>query len=396
LHGKNNILDQRFAQTDLLELLDQFPAVAIVGPRQVGKTTMALQLARVLGKEVVYVDLENPRDAIKLNDPVLFFENNEDQCVILDEIQRDKRLFPILRSMIDKKRVPARFIVLGSASPDLIRDSSESLAGRIYYKELMPFNLLELPSNMDMNTHIIRGGFPDSLFAKSKKMSARWIESFVQTYIERDLPLLGLPISPTDSRRILRMLAYLHGELLNYASLSKSLGVSAPSVKKYIQFFEHAFLVDLLEPYTHNISKRLIKSPKLYLRDTGLANHFLGIESYNDLFAHPSVGNVWEGYVFQQIKSILPDNAHMNYYRTSHGAEIDLVISLPKNVTLGVEIKFSSSPKLKRGTYEAFDDLKLKHLYVIIPTEDSYQLSTKVTVMGLKAFMEFFVLKHGQ
>jgi predicted AAA+ superfamily ATPase len=396
LHGKKIKMDSRFAQADLLELLDQFPAVAIVGPRQVGKTTLALQLAQILGKESVYVDLENPRDAVKLSDPVLFFENNEDKCVILDEIQRDKRLFPILRSMIDKKRVPARFIVLGSASPDLIRDSSESLAGRIYYKELMPFNLLEIPADSDMNTLIIRGGFPDSLFAKSQKMSSRWIESFVQTYIERDLPLLGLPISPTDSRRILRMLAYLHGEQLNYASLSKSLGVSAPSVKKYVQFFQHAFLVDLLEPYTNNISKRLVKSPKLYIRDSGLANHFLGIETYNDLFAHPSVGNVWEGFVIQQIKSILPDNAQMAYYRTSHGAEIDVVISLPKNVTIGLEIKFSSTPKLTRGTYEAFDDLKLKHLYVIIPTEDSYQLKPKITVMGLKAFMEFFQSKFGQ
>jgi len=395
LHDKFLEMDTRFAQADLLELLDQFPAVAIVGPRQVGKTTLAKHLAQVIGKDSVYIDLENPRDAIKLSDPVLFFENNEDKCVILDEIQRDQRLFPILRSMIDKKRVPARFILLGSASPDLIRDSSESLAGRIFNKELMPFNLLEIPADIDMNTLLIRGGFPESLFAKSNKMSSRWIESFVQTYIERDLPMLGLPISPADSRRILRMLAYLHGEQINYASLSKSLGVSAPSVKKYVQFFQHAFLVDLLEPYTQNISKRLVKAPKLYIKDSGLVNHFLGIDSYDDLFAHPNVGNVWEGFVIQQIKSILPFNTTLSYYRTSHGAEIDLIISLPKNVTIGVEIKFSSSPKLTRGTYEAMDDLKLKHLYVIIPTNDSYQLKSHITVMGIKMFMDDFIMKHG-
>jgi len=377
----------RLVLDELVELLSEFPALAIVGPRQVGKTTLVKLLQKHIDAEIIYIDLENPRHEIKLNDPVLFFENNEDKCIVLDEIQRRKDLFPILRAMIDQNRKPARFILLGSASPELIRDSSESLAGRIFYKELHPFHLLELPEGSDEKL-LLRGGFPNSFLAKSDKMSELWREGFIQTYVEKDLPLLGLPVLPSESRKLLRMLAHLHGQVLNYTTLSKSLGVSSPTVKKYIQFLEHAFLIELLEPYSGNSTKRIVKSPKIYLRDTGILNYLLGISNYNDLLSNPNAGNVWEGFVLQQIKTILPYNASICFYRTNHGAELDLVITFPNQKKIGVEIKLSASPSLSRGNYEALKDLGITHLYVIIPTHDTYLLKENVQVMGLKHFIE--------
>jgi predicted AAA+ superfamily ATPase len=379
---------KRFIENDLAELLTEFPAVAIVGPRQVGKTTLVKSLEKQIAKEVIYIDLENPRHEIQLTDPILFFENNEDKCVVLDEIQRRKDLFPILRSMIDQNRIPSRFVLLGSASPELIRDSSESLAGRIFYKELTPLHLIEFESDDERDKRLlIRGGFPNSLLAKSDKMSGLWRESFIQTYIEKDLPLLGLPLSPSESRRLLRMVSHIHGHVINFSSLSKSLGVSSPSVKKYIHYLEHAFLIELLEPYSGNSAKRIVKSPKIYIRDSGIVNYLVGINNFNDFLSHPSAGNIWEGFVLQQIKSILPYNVSSCFYRTSHGAEIDLILSFPNQKHIGVEIKLSSSPSLSKGNYEAMSDLGLTHLYVIIPTNDTYSLKENVHVINLRGFI---------
>jgi uncharacterized protein len=384
----------RFIENELLDLLGEFPAVAIVGPRQVGKTTLVKSIEGKIAKKVVYIDLENPRHEIKLTDPVLFFENNEDNCVVLDEIQRRKDLFPILRAMIDQHRMPARFILLGSASPDLIRDSSESLAGRVFYKELTPFHIAELNMKGEQeNDLLLRGGFPNSLLAKSDKMSGLWRESFIQTYVEKDLPLLGLPISPSESRRLLRMIAHLHGQVINYSMLSKSLGVSSPSVKKYMHFLEHAFLIELLESYSGNSAKRLIKSPKIYIRDSGMVNYLLGITTYNDFLSHPNAGGIWEGYVIQQIKAVLPYNVNMSYYRTGHGAELDLVLTLSNQKQIGVEIKLSSSPSLSRGNYEVMNDLQLEQLYVIIPSSDEYLLKENIQVLGLRSFINKIVAK---
>jgi predicted AAA+ superfamily ATPase len=377
----------RYVIQELVELLSEFPAVAIVGPRQVGKTTLVKAIEKQISTEVIYIDLENPRHEVKLTDPVLFFENNEDKCIVLDEIQRRKDLFPILRAMIDQNRKPARFILLGSASPELIRDSSESLAGRIFYKELTPFHLLELGEGVQEKL-LLRGGFPNSFLAKSDKMSELWREGFIQSYVEKDLPLMGLPIAPTESRKLLRMLAHLHGQVLNYTSLSKSLGVSSPTVKKYIQFLEHAFLIELLEPYTENTAKRIIKSPKIYLRDAGIVNYLLGTTDYNDLLSNPYAGNIWEGFVIQQIKAILPYNVSICYYRTNHGAELDLILTFPSQKKIGVEIKFSSTPSLSRGNYEVMKDLNLKQLYVITPTNDTFLLKENVQVVGLKYFIK--------
>jgi predicted AAA+ superfamily ATPase len=383
----------RFVTQDLLELLQEFPAVAIVGPRQVGKTTLAKLLAAQVQKEMVYIDLENPRDELKLQDPVLFFEANEDKCVVIDEIQRKKELFPILRSMIDKNRKSARFILLGSASPELIRDSSESLAGRIYYKELTPFHLIEVSESQDINQLFLRGGFPNSLLAASDKASFRWRESFIQTYVERDLPLLGLPMQPAESRRVLRMLANLNGQLLNYASLAKSLGVSSPTVKRYVQFLQQAFLIELLEPFSGNSTKRITKSPKIYIRDTGIANYMLGNVTYNDLLAHPKVGDIWEAFVLQQLFAVLPSSVDRCFYRTTNGAEIDLVLTFPSNEKIGIEMKWSSTPKVTAGTYEAMNDLNLNKLYVVSPTTDAFLLHQHIEVLGVKALVGILLEK---
>lgn len=378
----------RLIESDLVELLTEFPSVAIVGARQVGKTTLVKSIGKQLDIKTIYIDLENPKDENKLSDPVLFFEHNEDKCVVLDEIQRRKDLFPILRSMIDKNRRPARFILLGSASPELIRDSSESLAGRIFYEELTPFHLTEVQPIIDVQKLLLRGGFPNSLLASSDKMSMLWREGFIQTYIEKDLPLLGLPLSPVDSRRLLRMIAHLHGQLVNYVSLSKSLGVSSPSVKKYLQFLQHAFIIDLLEPFSSNTAKRLVKSSKIYLRDTGILNYLLGIKDYNDFLANPGAGAIWEGFVIQQIKALLPIDTDVSFYRTSNGAEIDLIISFSNQKRIGIEVKLSTAPTLTKGNYEAVSDLNLETLFVVIPVEENYFLKQNVQVIGLKMLLE--------
>lgn len=377
----------RFVIKELLELLSEFPAIAIIGPRQVGKTTLVKAIQKAIDLELVYIDLENPKHEIKLSDPVLFFENNEDKCIVLDEIQRRKDLFPLLRAMIDQNRKPARFILLGSASTDLIRDSSESLAGRIFYKELCPFHLLELPEHAEQKL-MLRGGYPNAFLAKSDKMSELWREGFIQTYVERDLPLLGLPLAPGESRRLLRMLSHLHGQILNYSMLSKALGLSSPTVKKYIMFLEQAFLLYLLEPYSGNTGKRIIKSPKLYIRDSGMLNTLMGIRTYNDLLSNPAAGAIWEGFVLMQIKTVLPYNTDICFYRTNHGAELDVVLTFPQGLRIGVEIKFSSSPTLSRGNFEAMRDLDIKQFYVIAPVDDSFMLKENVHVMGITRFVK--------
>lgn len=371
----------------VIELLSEFPAVAITGPRQAGKTTLIKSISKILPVNCLYIDLENPRDEIKLSDPVLFFENNQDKCIIIDEVQRRKDLFPILRAMIDQDRRPARFLLSGSASPDLIRDSSESLAGRIFYIELSPFHSSELPES-SQKVQLLRGGFPNAFLAVSDRMSALWREGFLQTYVEKDLPLLGLPLSPAESRRLLRMLAHLNGQLLNYSAIANALGLSSPSVKKYIHFLEHAYLIRLLEPCSGNGAKRLIKSPKIYLRDSGLLNTLLGISSFNDLLGHPSAGSIWEGYVLEQIRSILPYNSSLCFYRSSHGAELDIIITLPKGNKLAAEVKFSSAPSLSRGNFEAMKELDTSLLHVIVPSGEEYWLKQNVQVLGLSLFIQ--------
>jgi predicted AAA+ superfamily ATPase len=374
---------ERYIFKELLEIIEEFPVVGIVGPRQVGKTTLAKLLSKQIKKETVLLDLENPRDLSKLTDPLLFFENNTTKCIIIDEVQIKKELFPIIRAVVDQQRESGRFILLGSASPELIRDSSESLAGRIYYKELTPFHFEEIESLVTYKKHWLFGGYPEALLTDSQPKSKRWRRSFIQTYIERDLPMLGLPSKTTDIQRLFRMISHIHGQQLNYNTLSKSLGLSSPTIKKQVEFLEHAYIVRLLEPYYFNTSKRLVKSPKIYIRDSGLLHSLLEIDDYDYLFGHPMIGHSWEGYVIEQIAAVLPEDYTLNYYRTQQGAELDLVVCKNLRPIVGIEIKLSSSPKFSYGNEISLQDLGLEKCFIVVPETESYFLKNNVEVVSL-------------
>jgi len=374
----------------MLEILGFFPVVAIVGPRQVGKTTLAKDLLSRMGRDAVYLDLENPEDTAKLTDPVLFFKANVDRCVVLDEIQRMPQLFPVLRSMVDMQRQPARFLLLGSATPDLIRDSSESLAGRIIYKELTPFNLTEVANGIleDMQRHWFRGGFPDAYLAPSDRMSVRWQTGFIQTYIERDLPMLGLDIDRNVIRKLWTMVAHIHGNVLNMSNLGRSLGITSVTVKKYLAFLEGAFLIRQLQPWSVNLGKRLVKAPKIYVRDAGALHRLLGIGAVDALQMHPALGASWEGYAIEQIIQLLPDDMEAFYYRTHEGAECDLVLVRGGKPIVGIEVKHTSAPKLAKGMLQSFADLGTTSNFIITPDTDDYLLSEQVRVCKLADFLK--------
>ena len=369
------------------KLLNYFPVVGILGARQVGKTTLVKELIPELTKQVSFIDLESTSDLIKLTDPELFFKNNEDKCIIIDEIQRRKDLFPLLRSVVDNKIEPARFIILGSASPELIRDSSESLAGRIAYVDLFPFNIDELDYS-DMIKHWVRGGFPLSFLAPNEFLSNEWRNNFIRTYIEKDLPLLGLSISFPVFWKFINMLAHINSQTINYSNLSKSLEVSIPTISRYIDFLEQALLIKKIKPWSKNIKKRLVKTPKLYFTDTGLLHSLIGIDSFNSLEMNIYLGNSWETYVVNQIYSILKKEYQLYFYRTHNGAEIDLIIEKSGTVFIAIEIKYTNAPKLSKGNLISFEDVGAKEKIIITPSSDYYEIQKGIYVMSLQDFIQ--------
>ncbi len=364
----------RTAEKDILRLLNYFPAVGIVGPRQVGKTSLAQHIAAQWTRPTLYLDLENPRDLNKLNDPLLFLEPLQEQTVILDEIQRVPNLFPILRGLIDQHRVPNRFILLGSASPDLIRDTSESLAGRIAYYELQPLSYKETAGFSNYQNLWLRGGFPGSLLANDERISSEWRDNFIQTYLERDLPQLGLNANPLLTRRLWTMLAHWNGNLLNLESIGNSLGVTSPTIRRYIDFFEASYLIRRLQPWFTNISKRLVKTPKIYIRDTGILHTLLAIGSFEQLQGHPALGASWEGFIIQEIATMLPPRHELYFYRTQDGTEADLVIVKAGIPDILIEIKHSSAPPITKSLRTAAIDLKTRRNVIVSPVLDSYPL----------------------
>lgn len=380
----------RIAEAEILKLISYFPAVAVVGPRQVGKTSLVKAIRSQLDKPSVYLDLENPGDLAKLNNPSLFLDTLSGQTVILDEVQKAPELFPELRGIIDRDRKPGRFILLGSASPDLIRDASESLAGRIAYHELKPFYWDEIHSLTDHRTHWFRGGFPPSLLAPNDELAGLWRRNFIKTYLERDLPLLGLNADPILTGRLWQMVAHLSGNLLNMEALSGSLGIHGTTVRKYLDFFESAYLVRRLQPFFTNLKKRLVKTPKIYIRDTGILHQLLGIPSLFELAGHPMLGASWETYVIEQIAAILPDWAELYFYRTHQGTEADLVITKGGEPEILVEIKYSSTPILSRGSHIAREDLKTQKHFVICPIESGFPLSEDVNAIGINELSNLF------
>lgn len=373
----------RYISDTLRTSLSYFPAVAVLGPRQVGKTTLVKTLLGNYAKEVVYLDLEYVADQRRLQQPDLFFQANQDKVVVLNEIQRMPELFPLLRSLIDQYRIPGRFILLGSASPELLKNTSESLAGRIVYLELSPLHLLEVSPAYHYRDHWLRGGFPDALQAPDQLLWQLWMDSFIQTYIQRDLPDLGLSASPIAIRNLLTMLAGIQGGQLNYSDLARSLDLSVATAQHYIHFLENAYLIRRLPPYFVNIGKRLVKAPKVFIRDSGLVHRLADLNDYNALAGSLLLGGSWEGYVVQQIVSRLSMDVTPYYYRTQNGAEIDLVLVKGGKPIVAIEIRYSNDPSLTRGNTQAITDLNAEQTLVVTPEADGYWLRKDVRVCSI-------------
>lgn len=376
----------RIIENELLELLSFFPAVGIIGPRQSGKTTLSGMLMEKNSKKSIYLDLESPTDRNKLTVPEYFFEDNKDNCVVLDEIQRMPELFPLIRSVTDKHRVPGRFVILGSANPAIMKDSSESLAGRIAYKELSPFNIMEAGFE-NLKKHWLHGGFPDAFSQKNSDRAKIWLENFITTYIERDLPVIGLDASPVTLGNFWRMLAHSHGNIFNASNFARSLGVSSPTVTRYLHFLEGAFLVNTLMPFYYNTRKRLVKSPKVYIRDSGMLHCLTNSLDPSVLPVHIIVGSSWEGYVVEQVKQILGKNLGMFYYRTHQGTECDLVLTEGINPLASIEIKYSSSPVMTKSFTLAINDLGTKNNFIVTPDCDDYTIRDNIKVCSLQTFL---------
>ena len=368
----------RNIQKSIENAIKVFPVVGILGSRQVGKTTLAKEIQKKFDSSV-YIDLELPSDFNKLENSEYFLQSAADKLVIIDEIQRKPELFPLLRALVDQNRKPGRFIILGSSSPDLIRSASDSLAGRINYFELTPFLFDEIkPSEVSFNSHWLKGGYPLSILAENKELSFEWRFEFIRTFLEKDIPNLGLKISPVQLRRFWTMLAHSHGSIWNASKISASLGVTAPTVKNYLDILEDTFIIRQLTPFFPNVKKRVVKSPKIYLRDSGLLHCLLNIKAEEDLLGNPVAGHSWEGYVIEEIINKFPKNVNANYYRTGAGAEIDLVISDSDKPLICCEIKFSLSPLINKSLRNALDDLKCNKNFIIYPGEDTFQLDKNV------------------
>ncbi|MEO0733256.1 MAG: ATP-binding protein [Bacteroidota bacterium] len=376
---------KRQLETEVIELSQQFPAVVIIGPRQVGKTSLTLAIRNQVEELSHYLDLERPEDLAAVRNLEEYAEANLDSLIILDEIQRKPELFPELRSVIDRHRRPGRFLLLGSASLDLIRDASESLAGRIAIVELSGLLYPEVREVNDVKTHWVSGGFPESLLASDDRSSMRWRRFFLQTYFERDLLLLRAEVSPVIMRRLFTMVAHANGQVVNYSALSRSLGLDARTLKRYLDYLEQTFLIRRLPPYFANVGKRLVKNPKVLVRDSGVLHALLLIDDHNALLSHPAVGGSWESYVIEQIISSLPEGYEAFFYRTHNGAEIDLVITLAGLPFRAVEVKRAINPKLSRGFYTAQADLGDIPAFVVAPIVGApLVLKEGVTLLGVQ------------
>ncbi|MDQ6960073.1 MAG: ATP-binding protein [Mariprofundaceae bacterium] len=373
----------RIITAEIVKRLQSNPAVALLGARQAGKSTIAEVIIRQF-PDAIYLDLERPADMNKLMDAEAFFQQFEDRMICLDEIQRMPDLFAVLRGVIDRRKRDGQFLLLGSASRELIRQSSESLAGRLSYVEITPFTRMET-AEFDIGLHWLRGGYPRSLLAADQDISFQWREDYIRTFLERDIPQLGFRIPANTLGRFWRMLAHSHGQVLNALKLADSMGVSAHTIRKYIDLLEQTFVVRALSPWTGNTKKRLIKSPKVYIRDSGLLHALLDIETMQALFAHPVYGASFEGFVIENLLTRLP-RWQASFYRTSNGAEIDLVLEKGMR-TVAVEIKASTSPKLSRGNWSALEALQPDRSYVVAPVDEPYPLAENIMVTPLDSLL---------
>ncbi len=360
--------------------------VALVGPRQSGKTTLARALAGAAAgaRDKNYFDLEDPRSVSRLEEPMTALENLRG-LVIIDEVQLRPDLFPVLRVLADRKPLPARFLVLGSASPPLLRQASESLTGRIEIMEIGGFLLAETGAR-EINRHWQRGGYPLSYLARGNAASAVWRAQFVRSFLERDLPQLGVNIPAAALRRFWTMLAHYHGQIWNAADPARSLGVAESTVRRYLDLLTGVYMVRQLQPWHENLGKRQVKAPKIYIRDSGLLHHLLGITTPNDLDAHPKAGASWEGYALEEtLAAVQPDEAY--FWSTYQGAELDLLM-FKNGRRLGVEFKRADAPRMTPSMRVALEDLRLDHLTVLYPGAQQYALGERVIVMPLAAVAE--------
>jgi len=374
----------RLLLPQLIEELQHSPAVALLGPRQVGKTTLALEVAKAIPG--IYLDLESERDRTKLAQPELYLSDHLDKLVILDEVHRAPGLFPVLRGLIDQARQRGKragqYLLLGSASLDLLQQSGETLAGRIAYLELGPLSILETGADQ-ADVLWLRGGFPDSFTAPSDARSLRWRQNFIRTYLERDIPQFGPRIAAETLRRFWTMLAHHQSGLLNVAQLARNIGVDAKTAQSYIDLLCALLLVRRLPPWHANIGKRLVKSPKVYVRDSGLVHALLDIETKETLLSHPVVGASWEGFVIENLLSCAPASVQGFFYRTSGGAEVDLLLAWPGGELWAIEIKRSLSPKVERGFHAACDDLRPARKLVVYPGSESFPLGHDIQAVPL-------------
>ncbi len=375
---------ERGIAADLSELLDSMPAVALIGPRQVGKTTLALTIGE--RRPSIYLDLESDADRARLAEPELYLTEHQDRLVILDEVHRLPGLFENLRGLIDRGRRSGqkvgRFLLLGSASIDLLKQSGETLAGRIAYLEMHPIDGLEIPAG-DISSLWVRGGFPDSFLATSDRASQRWRQDFIRTYLERDIPLLGPRIPAETLRRLWTMLAHHQSSLLNAAEFARALGVDGKTVASYLDLLVDLLLVRRLEPWHANVGKRLVKSPRIYVRDSGITHTLLGLGSQEDVLGHPVAGASWESFVIETLIAAAPLGTQSHFYRTAAGAEIDLLLTLPGRRPWALEIKRSLTPKVERGFHEACEDLNPERRIVVYPGTQAFPLKNDVEALPL-------------
>jgi len=370
---------KRTIENELKCRIKQSPVCALIGPRQCGKSTIAKKILKTF-KKSIYLDLERPSDLQKLNDAEWFFTSQRENFFCIDEIQRKPEIFPLIRSLVDEWNCTSKFLLLGSASRDLLKQSSETLAGRISYVHLTPFLWKEVQNTYSLEHYIERGGFPRSILKSDANTSVRWREDFISTFLERDL-LQWSGFSNKTMQRLWQMLAHLNGQTVNSSLLGNSLGVSNVTIRNYIDLLEGTFMIEILPPYMSNLGKRLVKAPKVYIADSGISGALLDIKNFKSLTSHPVIGSVWEQIVLSNLKGHFPEAKYF-FYRTSAGAEIDIVMTL-HNKVFAIECKASSAPALTKGTYNAIADIKPLRTFVVAPIQRGWQLQEFIECVSM-------------